>query len=327
MEESANQETRHMSLSDLIPSGWFERPEASSIWLTGYQVLRVPQEKLIEGPRILDLSDVRAIVFYGKMNYLDTSQMKFSIITANEWRLDSGGLHRETQAGSYIMFIAPYMIDGREGNEAGTRQKIAIAVALFAALNGRNIVYEHVFDNIVEVSTLKSTGFGPVTQNPLSFPVPDVTDARLSTIRHADAAIANLSPEARNRVVLSLRWFEGAVYETSGIDSLLKYWIAVETLSMPDTSNIRPVNEALANAYGLSYLEARDRFHVGRLYGLRNRIVHEGALTGIHGEMLLYIEALYADLLLPCLGLACERRAERALQESRFGLDNHLRRL
>src|SRR5216684_338281 len=54
-----------------------------------------------------------------------------------------------------------------------------------------------------------------------------------------------------HRVLLSLRWFEQALFD-HGIDAFLKYWIAVETVGMPDTSNIRPLIESLAVAYGES---------------------------------------------------------------------------
>jgi hypothetical protein len=112
--------------------------------------------------------------------------------------------------------------------------------------------------------------------------------------------------------MLALHWFHLAMRDR-GVDAFLKRWIALETLAMPDGTNIRPVNEALASAYGISYEEARDTYAVGRLAGLRARIVHHGEPLPIHSKLELYFDAVFYDVLMQLLGEPCDGRAASVL--------------
>ncbi|MBD0325807.1 MAG: hypothetical protein ICV68_05215, partial [Pyrinomonadaceae bacterium] len=125
-------------------------------------------------------------------------------------------------------------------------------------------------------------------------------------------------------IKLSLRWFESALYGKGGIDAYLKYWFAIETLGMPSTTNIRPLVESLSRAYGISHEEAQQKFSIGRLFGLRSRIVHEGQIISVHQNLTKYIEALYVDVLLEHLGLASEHRAEDVIDDPNFDLARYL---
>ena len=309
---------------DMVPSSWFRETEGSSIWVTGYRVLRVPQESFARGPRVIDLGEVRAVILFGTITCLDSREAKIEIITENQWRLDASAIHgHETPEGAYLLLLAPFDVDGTSGNEAITRQKIGVAAGLFAAFNGRNMVYERLIDNVLSMTGDEATVMTPVWENPFSFVAPDVSDTRLDVISSAYRIIASLPQSDQNRVFLSLRWFESALYER-GVDSCLKYWIALETLGMLDTTNVHPLNEILSHAYNLSCKEARDRFKLGRLHGLRSRIVHGGQIIPIHAQLLEYIEALYVDILFEHLGLSCERRAEEAMNKPGFALDAYL---
>ncbi len=82
------------------------------------------------------------------------------------------------------------------------------------------------------------------------------------------------------------------------MDAVLKHWVALETLVMPNTTDLRPVNEVLKRVYGKPMAEIQATFGVGRVFGLRAQIVHHGAIVPIDERLLRYLEALYADLLL-----------------------------
>jgi len=322
MSQLEHKETRR--LIDLAPHSWFTHTDGSSIWVTGYRGLRVPKENFALGPKVVDFNEVRAIVLYGALKYIDASQAKIEVITDNQWHIDVSKIQeRETSEGVYLLFLAPFAVDGQPGNEPATREKISTAAGLFAAFNGRNIVYERLFDNIIEMSDGRSSAFSPVFENPMWFIPPDLSDARLDIISKADRAITTLPEPDRNRIRLSLRWFEQALYE-SGVDAYLKYWIALETLAMPDTTNIRPLNESLSRAYNLSCEAVRDRFAIRKLFGLRGRIVHDGQLVPIHANLLRYLEALYADVLLVHLDLLCDRRAASVMDDPEFTLNEYL---
>lgn len=252
-------------------------------------------------------------------------RVEIEIIDETDWRIDASKVQqRETLAGAYLVLISPFdRGDGQTGNEVLTKQTLSMYVAMFAALFGRNIVYKRIFDNIVHCATGQITSHSPVIENPFWFPAPDISAPHLKTLQATDTAMASLRENEQHRARLSLRWFESAIFD-SGIDGFLKYWIALETLAMPDTTNIRPLNQSLANAYGLSLDETRDRFAIGRLFGLRSRIVHDGLMVGIRGELLTYTEGIYVDVLQHYLGLPCERRAEQVMNSPEFELDDYL---
>jgi Apea-like HEPN len=129
----------------------------------------------------------------------------------------------------------------------------------------------------------------------------------------------SLPSDLRNRVALSLRWFYSS-FLAEGVDIFLKSWFALEALGMGDRENINPLNECLAKAYGISVQKARQMFGVGKLFGLRSSIVHQGQILPIHANLSDYVEALYIDVLLERLNLPCERRAESILRGSDFDL-------
>jgi Apea-like HEPN len=150
-----------------------------------------------------------------------------------------------------------------------------------------------------------------VVVNPFSLPAPSISDGSLSLIEAANKMILSLEELKQNKALLSLRWFEQSQFELSGIDKFLKSWIAVETIGMPDTSNIRPLIESLAQAYGETSEEIKKKYKIGRLLDLRSRIVHDGLIFPIHSSLSTYVEALYVDALYIFLGLKSERRLER----------------
>lgn len=311
---------------DLVPSWWFKALQGSSVWITGYRVLRTPKECFSSGPKMIDLAlaQVRAIVLHGTVTYMDASEARIEIIEDDRWRLDpSKTRERVAPEGVYLLLLAPHQINGSAANEAVTREHLGVAAGLLAAFNGRNMVYEHLFDNIIEMADERTSAFTPVVDNPFWFAPPDVSDSRLDTISKADRAIAALPQSDRNRLCLSLRWFGSAIHD-DGVDAYLKYWIALETLGMRNTTDIRPLEENLSRAYNLSLEEVHKRFWVGRLFGLRCRIVHDGQIVPIHGRLSRYMEALYADILHVSLGLPCEQRAGKMMADPEFALDRYL---
>ena len=93
---------------------------------------------------------------------------------------------------------------------------------------------------------------------------------------------------------------------------------------MPDTTNIQPLEEMLATHYGIFHSEARDRFKVGRLFGRRSDIVHEGDLTPPDVRLLVYMQALFMDALRATLNVTLAFRAARLLESEDLSLSELL---
>lgn len=310
-------------LNAVVPSSWLTRTEDNCVWVSGYSVFRLTKDDLASGPRVFDLEGIRAIILYGKVKYpnpinfetTDTPQIKATV---------PDPITGETGEGVHLLMILRLGINWQEVNLKIVEERISATVGLLAAFNGRNMVYEHLFDYIADLSDGKTLSTTLVTEHPLHFKPPDISASRLLTISESDHAIAMLPEAERNRIGLSLRWFESALYAGGTVDAYLKYWFAIETLGMPDTTNIRPLIESLARAYGLSYQEAQHRFFIGRLFGLRGRIVHNGQIIPISQKLSRYMESLYADILFEHLGLPTEHQAEGVLNDPTFELGRYL---
>ena len=320
MNQNINKITQ--SLTTLAPDSWFTQKEGSSFWLSVYRILSVPKESLLSESKKVDFTQVRAIILYGTLKYYDANQIE--VVSENLLKIDaSKSQMKETAEGVYLLLLTPFDVDGKNGNEFLTKQNISVAAALFAAFNGRNIIYEHLFDNIVHMDG-RTSSFTPSIINPLFFSKPDISDSRLKKISESERSIYTFDEPIQERIRLSLRWFISALYD-GGVDAYLKYWIAIETLAMPDTTNIGDIKKIISKAYSLSLNEVEEKFKIGRIFGLRGRIIHDGEIIPIHGHLLKYIEALYVDILFEQLSLPCENIAFNIINSNEFDFEEYLK--
>jgi Apea-like HEPN len=312
-----NPKTKHFW--DFAPKKWFKDCSKGSLWVTGYRALRVRGQ--FPKPHVIHLKNLTLVIVQGTIQYLDTGAAKIEIIDEANWKFDGEKIvERTSVAGTYVLIMAPFDVDGTIGNEAAVRNQITEAVGLLTSLHGRNIVFQHLFDNIIEMTEHKSSAFSPVMDNLHFFPIVGVGSNATKLLRQADAAIAKSDQKQRTSMSLALRWFKSAVFETDGISGFVKYWVAIETLAMPDTTNIAPINQMLSDAYGMSIEGVRHRFLVGRLLNLRSEIIHNGHLGAINANLFRYMESLFSDLLSIKLGLRFEKRADAILREPNFDL-------
>ena len=306
-------------LTDLAPSEWFKEPDKSSIWITAYRILFADKEKLKSG-QLYDFSNLRVIIIYGKLQYLETSHIKPEIDNDGNVKLEANINNAETPEGGWLVILQPYIIDGVECAENKIRVNAGIYAALYAAMNGRNMAFERVVDNIAHLKDGNTTAHSPSFINPGAFPVPDVSKDRCEVI-HRTGIILQQKPENdRRRIELSLHWFEKGI-RSMGLDGFVNYWVAVETLGMPDTTNIRPLNQSLANAYNISLKEATDTFGIGKIFGFRSRILHNGEDLSVNQLLSEYMECIFIDILLDNLGLDSERKAIKVIKRQEFNLD------
>lgn len=306
-------------LTDLAPSEWFEEPDKSSIWITAYRIMFADKEKLKNG-QLYDFSNLRVILIYGKLQYLETSHIKPEIDNDGNVKLDANINNTETPEGGWLIILQPYVIDGAESTEYKIRVNAGIYAALYAAMNGRNMAFERVVDNIAALKDGKTSASSPSFINPGAFPVPNVSKDRCEVIHKAGIILQQKPDNDRRRIELSLHWFEKGI-RSMGLDGFVNYWIAIETLGMPDTTNIRPLNQSLAKAYGITLEEATNIFGMGKIFGFRSRILHNGEDLPINQLLSEYMECIFVDILLEYLSLDSERKAINVLERQEFNLD------
>lgn len=115
------------------------------------------------------------------------------------------------------------------------------------------------------------------------------TEEFLQKIRSAIELTQSVGAEERRRVAVASTWYWKAESEADPINRFIEYWIGVEALEMPNTTNVRPVRERLAVITG----KPADEWSVivGKLFGLRSDLVH-GKLRDVskeHLEVLRYL--------------------------------------
>lgn len=109
------------------------------------------------------------------------------------------------------------------------------------------------------------------------------------------------------RVRLACDWYWRSTQTSDLVTEYLDLWFVVEVIAMPDTTDVRPVRERLAEAFGGS--EGEWKTFVGRHFGRRSKLVHGVAKREVEEQK---VESL--------------RDLVQALLELEFGITNPERR-
>jgi hypothetical protein len=317
-------ERREMRIIDTLPEGWFTDRQSSSVWMSGYQLVRCDADS-IPFPIVVDFLSVRSFFFVGSLTYFDSSNFQVDVQLNGNVTVTCAPAQKTSSVGVYLLLVTPFSVDGEPGNEALSKSQIDTAVGLIGAIYGKAAVFRHVFDNSVEVDSGQISATGPVFENPNWFSPVDFRIKAPDVLKQISGAISVLPEREQNRLALALRWFRNGQVEMDGSDAFIKFWIAIETLAFPEgDTNVRPANQKLARAYGLDFQDAAEKFGLGRMQGFRSDMIHNGAMKPVYAQILRYLEAVFVDLLSEELGLACERRAESILEDPEFSLAAYL---
>jgi len=318
-----NRKVEKFDIHQMTPTHWFKDPNSSSVWLSGYKMFRLTSQDFVLGPKIMDLENARAIMIYGRVSYLDNLAATPQPTSDGGYKFNTLEVEKTTPEGPYLVLILPFDKDGVAGSERITRDRISDIVGLLIAFNDQNMAFEHLFDYVINLDGKERSVIGDAITNPMGMPKPNLSSNQFLRIQNADQKIGSLDLPTQNRIRLSLRWFEAATYDDD-IDAFLKYWIAIETLAMPDTTNIRTINELLSAVYGLSSEQVGETFHIGRLFNARGKIVHGGERFRVSVYLTEFMQAIYVDVLFKILGLQSEKRALALIQKEEFNLKNTL---
>ena len=222
-----------------------------------------------------------------------------------------------TPVGTYLLVVVPHDTDGVQSDEDLTQARLDELEGLLTGFGGRAMVYQRLFDNLVHLGTGQITLYFSAVDNPAWYDPPELASAKLDTLAQLEIARAAAAPTLRSRINLSLRWLAYAGRDR-GVDAFIKYWVAIETLAMPDTTNVRHANELLASAYGIPLDDVVRRFCLGRMQGIRSAIVHDGSRVQVPGEVAKFLEATYFDLLAAVLMIPAAPRAPQFERQGSF---------
>jgi len=286
-----------VDITELIPTAWQEQ----QVWLSCYRAFCVPQRDLMD-TEPFELLGVRCQFFWGGAPYWKST---LSILPQTNGgvvvQADVQGI-QHADDGPYLMLMTATDRGGTPMAEEETHARIRSVLALLRLALGRNVAVEPLGDLIFTASTKKVTAMERGFRPPSFDGPPDISEGGSRFVSLIHDAIDALDEGRRNRVELSLQWFFRAE-QAHGVSCFLMYWFTLEALAMPGATSLAALEDQLGAIYELERQAARDRFRMGRLYGLRGDIVHQGLHPSIHFKVLEFLAAVYWDLLLDTLGL------------------------
>jgi len=300
-----------LHLTDFVPKDWTTEG-TSDVVIAIYQCVLTDRSLLGDTYLIQDIDQVRCIVLEGSLPIL-SADFEYQGIESGAPKFHTHVRQENTQNGIYTLLLTPHDED--------SNHRIESAKGLVTALEGGNATYRHVVTEIFHPSTNQMTGYSNSMKVPNFDAVPFLAPHRIEMIAEK---LKSQDIGVQNRVNLGLRWYSKGDDETDPLDEFLKTWFAIEVLFMPESSNIRLINDALMKIYDMDVNTVRDQFRIGRILDRRSKVVHEGLIPPIHGQLQKYLQALFVDLLYFLLDIESEKRAFTVLSETTFNRENWL---
>lgn len=324
--DGTGSELEKVDLLDLAPPEW--GLPARAAWISVARVFKLGASELQalreQQTLIFDVGNVRAVMFLGTPpRKVLTSHLEVLPWTGGPVELYteiSSPPDRTLAQGVWLILLTPEEATATNPeNDAFTRLDNALSVIrLFA---GRNAAYDEPFARTrIENNTYSASS--PSILQPAALPNAEYGADTLQTIGEVANLLESETAEAE-RVRLALRWAKRGE-ELSGPDAVLSWWIAIETVAMPDTTNIRPLVEVLARIGDIDHAAAQERYRIGHLFDLRGRIVHQGRADAVHAGLLDYLRAILVDVIGDLVGRPVGA-VEQLLGSDDFDLDGLIR--
>jgi hypothetical protein len=234
-------------------------------------------------PEYLDITSQN-----GQTNFTGRINMKFEF-KAWEKEIDTSGLIEmllitETEEPQAIL---------QEGQLSLSKLKTVLEIAGGQRVLGLPIAEEvvEIFDDWHWNRNMSSLSVG--TESELNLGQLD-TKEFFKVVQPAIELTQNMDKEERLRVSVASQWYWKADAERDSTNRFIEYWVAVEALEMPNSTNVKPVKEQLAKLTGTDV----DFWNgvIGKLFGLRSKLVH-GKLAQVENEQLACLRKVIEVLL------------------------------
>jgi hypothetical protein len=312
----------------LATKRWFKHVQDTQVFVTAYRAFRVPSltSGLLSRPLVADFGDVRAVFGLWDAPYQHLYQ---NLIEKPDGQLDAE-FHTRVQRTGYgllLLLMTPLPRDYVPNDENAARERVSFTRSLMVSLMGRNAAYEHVFDMTVECGPRVVSAPSPIFTTPAD-EIPAVSRRGIDKVGEALERLSSLDDAPQNRVRLALRWYQRSfgddrvVRDTAEgqVDDFINCWLALETLAMEGTTDIGPIKRMLADIHRLDAQRTGELFPIGRIYGLRAKILHEGQIHSLTDGLTRFMTDLFSDLLLHVLGLPSGENTRKYLDGSANGL-------
>jgi hypothetical protein len=334
---------------------WFPEPGAKGIVADMYRVYKEPFADRVAFPSIIQIIDfdsakARAVFIRAQVQIPDyershtlfptpdggtrTGPQESWVVLEHEEYMQSTEreIWHDTGDGIFLLILTP-SLTGTGIDDPAKRISQAVEMTLELVRSsiiltmGRNAAFEQIFragvvvdpDQRLRKLEVLSTG----RDHPDSYDEPQIDGFTAQESVQFVQDVLDAEDDVRNRISLALRWYLRAkrtpvpVGELR-IDTFVYYWIAFEALAMPDGDH-RSALQLLAARHGKTVDEIKAVFPIGRLQGLRSRILHRGELYPLDVGLSAFMDALCVDAMMHLIGTTTKPRTTVYLDGS--GID------
>jgi len=225
------------------------------------------------------------------------------ILPAGESSLDTLLDHQVFPEDDYVFISARIdATDAQQAYELGRERVTALRSALRLAL-GRQVVDCRIFEECYP-STHEREGFAPSVRIDANVPMRSFDTADFERVAVALQSIDPISAPPNRDLALALRWFEHAQAQRNPVDRFIACWFALEAFPLKGSRDLGLIKERVDRILGRPGISSAE-VHVGRMYGLRGRIAHEG-MRAFDADQMLQSELLFRvayEVLREALGL------------------------
>jgi len=310
---------------------WPDEPEGYSIWITVFRVYKVPYDTQIARVGRFDAGPIHVMLTNENLPYPEIAY-GFDPLPDGSVRPRGGLLGWNTTSyGNLLLLLTPLKSDVADVDpEVAVRHKTDSARAIIVAILGLNAAFERVCEFSFDTGTGDISRRSPALENPTFHGTPNIGDTfSWQLIKTILEGIDALEVETQNRVLLSIRWFQRAlgderVHNVGGgnVDTLLNYWIALETLVRVGEQKVAgTLIKSLANIHNLATQEIGQKFPISKVYERRKSIVHTGDLSfDVSFELQQFLTDVFVDILaLQVMSLATPPRTQKYLDGRAYG--------
>jgi hypothetical protein len=146
------------------------------------------------------------------------------------------------------------------------------------------ILSPHLFETEVWSGWLAPTGvvnLSITVASPVTFKPQDV-ERQIESFRRALTANQDVDD---SRFTLMSNLFARALAMELGEERFLWLWTVLEVFPMKETSDIRSLCDRLSSVTGRTAAEVKEKLRIGRLFGARSALVHDGKLPYERNEL------------------------------------------
>jgi hypothetical protein len=328
-------------LKPYIPTRkWFKPSEVGEVWVRIFRVhnVRFGQKGAFHGKGVLtEFGQVRVVVADLDIPY-PTFRSGFE-------PTPSGGAKphvklekwRTTGRGVVLLLLTPFRESEDPNADAAVERRLGLVRATMVSVLGRPVAWERLSEFSIELESGTISQIS-VMKNPGVFEAPEVGNASsIALVQAILEEIPRLDPSVQNRVKLALRWYERALgghdtlnVATGGVDELINYWVALETLVSEEEKRVAgAIIGILAKIHQLDTQQIGQTFPISGIYQKRRQVMHRGEIVGISSKLAKFMSDVFLDVLVlhvlrlghnPMTGLPHEPRTSKYLDRSAYRL-------